>query len=580
MSVREPRRLKAGLDRDDCRKQRNLVKVELRKAKREEGLQKRRNLIADSNGGTAGESCGPMSHQALSILSALASRVFGWAALNGPNEGLDSCIQDVRALRKLLAITGRPPIDEVIALGLLPALVQMLGHHSSKLQFESAWCLTNIASGSTAQCAAVVEHKAIPPLVRLLSSGSLEVSEQAAWALGNVAGDCSNLRDVVLSHGALEQLISLIQNAASLGHLVPLRNACWALSNLLRGKPAPDHSYVVAAFPVLARLLLLDDTDLLVDVCWAVSSVSDSSDDLISLLLGYKCVPRLVELLQSGGEPLEAPALRALCNIVSGSDAATQAVLEAGFLEQLPRLLSSPRAQIRKEGCWAVSNIAAGTPEQASLLLQGSLMPQVLNCLAEDEVFEVKKEALCVLYNLLQGYSAHPGPHSAQRTAKIAQLGCIRPLVLLLDVKDPSLLRLVLEATDFLLSAGVEIGRMVTPDGGGWGVASGWGMALDGSELFGGGGDFNIFLAAFDEAQGVDKLELLLEHENEQICAFAEGLLEKYFGDDGEDAEIAPASTADAFCFAPFGAPAPLPVSPAISTSIPAVAATVPGVFP
>ena len=40
----ERRSIKAGIDKDDCRKNRVQQKVELRKAKRDEGLQKRRNM--------------------------------------------------------------------------------------------------------------------------------------------------------------------------------------------------------------------------------------------------------------------------------------------------------------------------------------------------------------------------------------------------------------------------------------------------------------------------------------------------------------------------------------------------------
>ena len=70
----------------------------------------------------------------------------------------------------------------------------------------------------------------------------------------------------------------------------------------------------------------------------------------------------LVQLLSCGEPRVVTPAMRAAANILTGSDAATQAVLDAGFLRALPALLQSPKMQLRKEVCWALSNVTAGTP--------------------------------------------------------------------------------------------------------------------------------------------------------------------------------------------------------------------------
>ncbi|KAM8883282.1 uncharacterized protein ACB058_020211 [Synchiropus picturatus] len=353
-------------------------------------------------------------------------------------------------LRKLLSkgvahkiFKQNPAIEEVInSAGVLEKLVEFLmSVHSSELQFEAAWALTNIAAGPSKLTTRVVEAGAVPLLIQLLCSTHEDVKEMAVWALGNIAGDGPVCRDYVINCNVLSPLLMLLSPSSN---LAITKKAVWTLSNLFRGKnPPPAFEKVSPALPVLSKLLYSSDIDLLVNVCWGLSYLLDGPSDHIQAVINSGVCPRLVTLLMHQ-EKVAYPALRAVGNILTGSHIQTQMVLNCSALPSLRNLLI--RRSMLKEVCWALSNITAGHRTQLQMVIDAKIFPILIEVF-QNAAFRIKLEAGWAIVNSV--CAATP-----VQIRYLVDVGCIKELCELLIMKDLMIVLDSLRALEYILICG------------------------------------------------------------------------------------------------------------------------------
>ena len=144
---------------------------------------------------------------------------------------------------------------------------------------------------------------------------------------------------------------------------------------------------------------------------------------------------------------------------------------------------------------WFLSNITAGTKLQVQAVIDANLIPQVIHLLSKGDLATRREAAWCINNLSLSG--------KREQVAYALQQGVLQPFCNLLTIEDAQILVVVLDGISNILK-----------------------MASNSED------DIDILTTQIEECGGLDKIETLQNHPNEEIYKLAFDIIDRYFADD------------------------------------------------
>jgi importin subunit alpha-1 len=229
----------------------------------------------------------------------------------------------------------------------------------------------------------------------------------------------------------------------------------------------------------------------------ALSNYSNTKNKIFLQILINRGVVSFIMTLDSN-TPLRliACTLRIIGNLLSGDDFMVEEIIRYGVINLCDKLLFHTNPTIRRESAWCLSNIAAGTKTQIALLVESGVFPKLVE-LVRDQVADVSREALWAICNCITG-------SEIDLCFKMGSLGVFDALIYTLaHYKEAHILAIALEGIFSIFSVGDIISQF---------NSSG-----------------NPFVDYFVNAGGVEHLDKLQNHNNQEIFNLTINIIDKFF---------------------------------------------------
>ncbi|KAG9042484.1 Importin alpha subunit (Karyopherin alpha subunit) (Serine-rich RNA polymerase I suppressor protein) [Tulasnella sp. UAMH 9824] len=318
-------------------------------------------------------------------------------------------LESVKKVGQLLRSKTRSAdatVRSVVDSGLLPNIIDILSSSDPALVSEASWIILNVTLGTSQQTSAAVSEGAIPQLLQVAASASNveDVRHNALLSLGNIAGDSDALRDVFLEKRAFRPALDILADPSKFSPKT-VKTAAWIMETCTAPGARWRH-YDVSTFneaiPILCEFIQQrHKSKPLAAVVKAIRRIC-SSQKAANMIFEAGACPRLVHFCASKNDGLREDALNVVSRFAFEEGRLLQSIFDNGVLQALHTCITD-RVESRQLACFVASNIAMAAPPQAEPLVESSILPLLIEMVAdEEEEAGVRREAATVLQHLVR----------------------------------------------------------------------------------------------------------------------------------------------------------------------------------
>ena len=387
----------SGLDLKEqlCREEE--FAVELRKQKRERQVKLRRAVIANmhlqqvtpnKDGAMPEDELGRL-YPGLKSSIPLSSKVELLLYLLSRHDLTLETLQAIRLLRKLFSTKS-----DQYRIQLTQEALWYLHREDLVWQREAAWLVSNLVSTSSGAGRDVLTLAGDVRLVELLNNEDQEVLENVLYALGNIACECVSTCQRLLSLGVDDHVLSLIRRKSN---CIPvLKVSTWVLSSLLCYHLDPVKVRSIAEILVFLRNKPSGSIRKLVVSC--IQNIVKMGNSHIMIVMNLGLIKPLVDYLDASSK-MTLDLIKIFVDITTGDAKVTQLVLDLGVLEKIHGKLNDQDDWIRARTVDVLANVAAGTKEQVSVVVNHPILRDALHKITDSSP-RVRQSVSRLLYNL------------------------------------------------------------------------------------------------------------------------------------------------------------------------------------
>ncbi|KAJ9559028.1 hypothetical protein OSB04_013642 [Centaurea solstitialis] len=459
-------------------------------------------------------------------------------------------------LRHLLSRSKFSPVEVALRSGAIPLVAHCLSKGSQDDELhEAGLCLKSIAVGKPEETRAF--FPALPLLIAYIGEYStLRVPEQVAcaWVLGKVAEEQEELKDILISQGVLFPLAKMMLPNKGL----IARTAAWSLSRLIKGPDPKAATKLIQIDGVVDAILIhmRESGDIIAtEIARVVAYLSALSTIATGVLMKTDLLQLLVKRLASSNSPHLLFPKQLLLATPQDPALEWDMLGDYSIIRELSRCLKGEYRVLVKfvlkfsfvqEAAMVLSNIAVGSVAHKELIYESASLP-ILSQLLSTAPFDVKKEVAYVVRNLCDAPAEGSGSSSliSAHLVSFARSGCLHGFIDLLRSADIEAARLGLQFME-LVTSNISFTRSVFILGKG----SQWAVQVHTGHC---DRHFQVIVVPtrvgttvpvlrgmpngegqqlVEKEDGIDAMERLQFHENDDLRNMANHLVDMYFRED------------------------------------------------